>query len=425
MNAFMSSNKVRKRPLFHLDDGCFIALALNALAVLVMISAIIALSIQANADELDSQVDDVFIDIEGNSGDVLENDAAAIDTFSAIQNDILNNTSETIKESDGDPQFCTRSARLSYLACAYESADDFWGAQSDCTNVSDPIDHATCRDSAYDEFEEQTEECSSILDARTDFCEDFGESRYEVTLEAANFVNPSDIGSTVDPNPFFPLVQGYRWTYEGDGETIQVEVTDEVIEINGIPSVVVNDRVTEGGETIEDTNDYFAQDTDGNVWYMGEISFNYEDGRVADIEGSWNAGEDGAQVGILMPASPMVGTFLRQEYLQSEAEDVGEIIDTEASESVPAASCAGTCLVIRDYTPLEPDTNEHKYYAPGIGLILEIDLSEAEMEDEEEADEEEDNDEEDEEDDDEEDDEEDDDDDAVATRVELIEFFQP
>lgn len=394
-------------------NGWLVAFTLNVFAFLIVMSAMVALSVQVKADEVDEAYEDVTIDIEDNSEAILDGEESAVDAVTALREDILTMTDEIRQESDADPQFCSRSARLGYLACAHDAADEFWTVQSDCTNVSDPIDHSNCRTSAYDEFDDATEECEEILEAREDFCGDFGEARLEVSINPDNFVNPADIGTTVDPNPYFPLVPGYRWTYEGDGETIQVEVTEDIFTIMDVPVVVVNDLVTEDGENVEDTNDYYAQDVDGNVWYFGEIALNYEDGRVVDVDGSWTAGEEKAQPGIIMHASPMVGMIYRQEYLFDEAEDVGEVIDTEATEMVPAAMCAGTCVVIRDYTPLEPDANELKYYAPGIGLILEVDLSEPETEDEEEEETEE------------EEESEDEGDETENVRVELVEFFQP
>jgi hypothetical protein len=132
--------------------------------------------------------------------------------------------------------------------------------------------------------------------------------------------------------------------------------------------------VDEDGEVIEDTFDWYAQDKDGNVWYFGEIALNFEDGQLVDIEGSWTAGVDGAKAGIIMKARPAVGDVYRQEFFLGDAEDMGEVLSVKASASVPApgASCDGDCLLTRDWTPLEPDAEEEKSYAPGIGPILEV-----------------------------------------------------
>jgi len=121
----------------------------------------------------------------------------------------------------------------------------------------------------------------------------------------------------------------------------------------------------------EDTDDWMTQDVEGNVWYFGEISKTYEDGELTDIEGSWTAGVDGAKPGILMKAAPEVGDVYRQEFALGEAEDAGEVVSTTGSATVPAASCSGSCVVTRDFTPIEPDGEEFKYYLSGVGLILE------------------------------------------------------
>ena len=118
---------------------------------------------------------------------------------------------------------------------------------------------------------------------------------------------------------------------------------------------------------------------DGNVWYCGEIAENYEefegdntDGpELVDIDGSWKAGRDNAEPGVLLPLEPQVGDVIRQEVLQSDAEDVIEILALDASEIAPGASCTDSCLMTADFTPLEPGELEHKFYASGIGMIVE------------------------------------------------------
>lgn len=244
------------------------------------------------------------------------------------------------------------------------------------------------------EREEEVEECDDIFAARLELCELLDDAPHEVDFGeefAANFVDPRDIGGSVEPNPWFPLVAGNNWVYEGtsvdedDGEevteTVTVTVTDKVKLIQGILCVVVRDFAEEDGEVIEDTDDWFAQDVDGNVWYCGEISQNFEffdgdepeEGELVDIDGSWKSGRDDAKAGLLLPNEPEVGQVFRQELLITDAEDAVEILGLEGSESSPAAACNSNCLVTRDFTPLEPDVNENKYYAPGIGLIVEID----------------------------------------------------
>lgn len=187
-------------------------------------------------------------------------------------------------------------------------------------------------------------------------------------------VDPADFGGPID-NRYLPLLPGARWVYEGvsDGELehIEVVVTDERRQVMGIEAVVVRDTVTVDGELAEDTYDWFAQDADGNVWYLGEESTEYEDGEAVSTEGSWEAGVDGALPGIVMPADPTVGQAYRQEYYEGEAEDLGEALALDGSETV-SGEAYDELLVTREWNPLEPETVEEKSYADGIGLVLEV-----------------------------------------------------
>lgn len=193
--------------------------------------------------------------------------------------------------------------------------------------------------------------------------------RYAPHLTAADVVDVID-------NPFMPLTPGSRWRYEGssDGEAERVEVvvTGERRSVMGIEATVVRDTVTDAdGEVVEDTLDWFAQDRDGNVWYLGEESKDYEDGRVVSTEGSWEAGVDGALPGIVMPAHPTVGQVFRQEYDEGVAEDVAEVTRVGQRRAVAFAEFDDV-VVTRDWNPLEPEVVEEKAYARGVGLILEI-----------------------------------------------------
>ena len=180
-------------------------------------------------------------------------------------------------------------------------------------------------------------------------------------------------------NPFFPLAVGTVWTYEGateDGtERIVVEVLPETREVAGVTATVVQDRVYLDGALIEDTHDWFAQDADGNVWYLGEETAEYEGGELVTTSGSWEAGIDGAEAGVLIPAVPAVGQAYYQEFYAGEAEDRGRVLNLNASVTVPYGTFSG-CLETEDTTPLEPEVLEHKYYCPGVGTVLEVDLEE-------------------------------------------------
>jgi hypothetical protein len=187
-------------------------------------------------------------------------------------------------------------------------------------------------------------------------------------------IEPEDFVDVID-NPYLPLTTGARWVYEGaveDGtERIEVVVTDDRREVMGISATVVRDTVTVDGELIEDTFDWYAQDRDGNVWYLGEDSKEYEDGDVASTEGSWEAGVDGALPGVIMPAEPSAGHAYRQEFYKGEAEDLAEIVRLDGTASVPAGRF-DDLLVVREWNPLEPEAVEEKSYAKGVGLVLEV-----------------------------------------------------
>ena len=137
----------------------------------------------------------------------------------------------------------------------------------------------------------------------------------------------------------------------------------------GIEARVVHDVVTENGGLVEDTYDWYAHEDDGNVWYLGEDTKEYEDGEVVSIEGSWEAGVDGAQPGILLPGDPKPGLRYRQEYLEGEAEDRAEVIALDARVRVPFGRFEDV-LETEDTTPLEPDLVEEKFYAKGVGPVL-------------------------------------------------------
>ena len=124
----------------------------------------------------------------------------------------------------------------------------------------------------------------------------------------------------------------------------------------------------------EDTDDFYAQATDGAVWYFGEAAKQLENGEIVGVEGSFRGGVDSAKPGIIMEAHPAVGDVYRQEFALGDAEDAAEVLSVTGTESVPGASCTSSCVVTHDFSPLEPDANEQKFYAPGVGIMLEIDF---------------------------------------------------
>ncbi len=186
-------------------------------------------------------------------------------------------------------------------------------------------------------------------------------------------IDPADFVDRID-NPYMSFLPGTRWVYEGDSdgepERIEIVVLEDTREVMGINATIVRDTVYVAGELVEDTYDWYAQDRNGNVWYLGEDSKEYENGKVTSAAGSWEGGVDGALPGIVMPADPTPGEAFRQEYYAGEAEDMAEILEVETSLTVPFGAF-DQVIVTEDWTPLEPETIEHKYYAPEVGKLRE------------------------------------------------------
>lgn len=191
-------------------------------------------------------------------------------------------------------------------------------------------------------------------------------------------LDPADFTTKID-NPYWPMAVGNTWVYrETDTSAgrakVVVRVTDKTKKIaNGITARVIRDTVTEKGVPVEVTDDWFAQDDRGNIWYLGEYVTNYRDGKVVDHAGSFEAGVDGAQPGIAMPADPKPGLAYRQEYYAGEAEDKGAVVTVgEERVEVPYGHFAKDVLMTRDLVPTEPKVEELKFYARGVGPLLSV-----------------------------------------------------
>ena len=192
-------------------------------------------------------------------------------------------------------------------------------------------------------------------------------------------LDPADFTADID-HPYLPMAEGTRMTYreiDEDGERLKVVVivTRETKEIaNGITARVVRDTVTQDGELVEDTFDWYAQDSDGNVWYMGEDTAEFENGKLTTRAGSFEAGVDGALPGIIMPGDPEPGLAYRQEYYEGEAEDNGEILSLDEMVDVPFGHFEDV-LMTKDTITIEPNVLEHKFYAKGVGMVLALGIS--------------------------------------------------
>ena len=187
---------------------------------------------------------------------------------------------------------------------------------------------------------------------------------------ASEFVDEID-------NPWMPWRVGTRWTFlgttaEGTERTV-VTVTDRTRVVDGVTTTVVHDVVHLDGRLLEDTYDWYAQDSVGNVWYFGEDTTEYS-GTKADTTGSWEAGVDGALPGVIVPAEPEVGMTYRQEHYAGEAEDAAAVLSLSERAEVPYGSFTDV-LLTKDFTPLEPEVLEYKLYAPGVGPVLVLGVS--------------------------------------------------
>jgi hypothetical protein len=212
------------------------------------------------------------------------------------------------------------------------------------------------------------------------------DGKYRPNIDPDKFVSPA--GAAANPNKFFPLIPGTTFEYEGETEdgfeciVVEVLAPDDPQgskKIRGVEVTVVRDRAYlnadgdadchEDEDLVEDTFDWYAQTEKGTVWYFGEDTTEFPSGSK---EGSWEAGKDGAKPGIIMKADPRVGDSYRQEFYKGEAEDMAEVLSLREEASVPYDDSLDKVLMTKEWTPLEPEVLEHKYYAEGVGNIGEL-----------------------------------------------------
>jgi hypothetical protein len=180
-------------------------------------------------------------------------------------------------------------------------------------------------------------------------------------------IDPAHFTTKID-NEYFPMKPGTTFFYEGKGERDEMSVTHQTKKVMGVECVVVDDRAWEDGKLIEKTYDWFAQDKEGTVWYFGEDTKEYENGKVTSTNGSWEAGVDGAKPGIIMQAHPKVGQVYHQEYYPGEAMDMAKVLSLDASVRVSYGSYDHV-IETKEWTPLQPVFYEKKYYVRGVGPL--------------------------------------------------------
>ncbi len=289
-------------------------------------------------------------------------------------------------------QFCSATARAQFVACQSEVKDDRLEIKAVCINTEDDEERAECLDEVKEARASGNEECAEQREARRDLCDLIGEDRYDPDFDPANF--DTDFVTPPNSNPYLPIKVGNFWAYEADGETNTTEILPETKLIEGVTCVVQRDLVKVDGVDLEDTDDWFAQRKDGTVEYCGEEVKDFEtfagdapmDPELVSIDGSFKVGRDGDRPGTLFLASPEVGVTYRQEWSPGNAEDAATVIsttyhygdDAELDTYVPEALadhlCDHDCVVTFDFSPLDPEALEHKFYARDIGLFLEVDL---------------------------------------------------
>ncbi len=213
-----------------------------------------------------------------------------------------------------------------------------------------------------------------------------GTNTFPQSSEPSN-LNPAEFTTNID-NPYWPMPAGARWHVhvsnpEGESlqETITVENQTKKV-ADGVTARVVHDVVYDHGKPSEITDDWYAQDQDGNVWYFGEdtTTIDLKTGK-RDTSGSFEAGKDGADAGIAMPARPYVGETYREEYYKGQAEDRSTVLALNQQVEAPAGHFTGAILT-DDQSPIEPTVSEYKLYAKGVGPVVAVSVSgESERED--------------------------------------------
>ena len=303
----------------------------------------------------------------------------------------------TVDEFLAQGRYCSATSQAELRACGNQTQDDYWISVGICINESDARDRKDCFNDAKATRDESTALCSDQFTARNRLCGQVGEARYDPEFEAADFEN--DFAHLRVTNPYFPLDIGSEWEFHSATQVIKVRATNATKLIDDVRCIVVRDEVFEKSVIIEGTNDWFAQAKDGNVWYCGEETATFDTFKgdrpmrpeLTSIDGSFKAGRDGDKPGIIFQASPAPGQVYIEESSLGNAEDGTEILSVDYAygknpkldELVPPKLakllCAGNCVVTKNFSTIEPDTFERKYYAPGIGVFLEVEPGSGEV----------------------------------------------
>ena len=316
--------------------------------------------------------------------------AAAIGLATCLATAQAQTTATADDEARG--RFCSATTRALFDACGDKAGSDASNARALCINLGKPVDRQDCFARAADAAGQGRKLCTEQRAARRELCAGLGEARYEPTWNPADF--DADFHHPSLPNPWFPLTIGSHWKFAGSGEVITVDVLDKTKLIDGVTCVVVHDRVKKEGKVAEDTVDWYGQRRNGTVDYCGESSGSYSvfegdvpvEPELVDVHGSWKKGRAGSLAGAQFLGAPFVGAVYRQEFSPNTAEDAARVVsvdyrygrDPVLDRNVPRGlaelmCAAGNCVVISEFTPLDPGAIGLKYYAPVIGQFLEVD----------------------------------------------------
>ena len=272
----------------------------------------------------------------------------------------------------GPINFCRLTSDATERSCQADAQSELWIDIAKCDNVPGAAERKACMKQAQEDLKDALQSCDEQNDARDAICKQLGGAPYDPVIDPLNF-------SATITNQYLPLTPGTTFVYESSTERNEVAVTSNTKVILGATCLEVHDTVKlkGSGELTEDTLDWFCQDQAGNVWYFGENTKQLEGGLVVGLEGSWTAGVDGAKPGFAMKAQPAIGDVYRQEFLPGVAEDIGEVLSLTESVTVPynGGTTFTNCVKTKDTTPLDPESLERKFYCPGIGLVLTIDVN--------------------------------------------------
>jgi len=267
---------------------------------------------------------------------------------------------------------CDRATVAAAWSCRQQAQADYFRTFGLCANAGDPARWDVCVKEADSGLKAVQGACRDQERARRKTCQVLGQEPYDPVIRSSDFV-------AAITNPYFPLRPGTVFVYKGGRTVNTMVVLDKTVTILGVRCVVVKDVRFVDDELKEDEFAYYAQDKEGNVWFFGEVSLSLDQGAVVSSAGSWIAGVDGAKPGIVMPASPEVGATYRQEFALGKAENMARIENLDEAQDTSSGR-SSKILKVLEFTPLEPDDKELKFYAPGVGQVLAIDLGSGEQE---------------------------------------------